>query len=159
MQVRIRVVSEIEFWGKKVGDQCIFAFLLMQNPSKRLPSFCQQKSRGFQIFKPNFYKWPWDWFLGVKKRFLRSLVKLGFKVSRSFLVKLENKNIIKEIKHVLRAFIAWWKLRQSLWEFSNRWKPSTTSWVLSDLFTNSPKRSRHFTLGLWKHGEHVLFLS
>ena len=33
-------------------------------------------------FKPNSYKWPWDWFLGIK-RFLRSLVKLGFKVSRS----------------------------------------------------------------------------
>ena len=34
--------------GKKVGDQCIFTLLLMQNPSKRLPSFCQQKSKGFQ---------------------------------------------------------------------------------------------------------------
>ena len=41
-------------------------------------------------------------------------------------VKTEN-NFIKEIKHVLRAFIAWWKTRQSLWEFSSRWKPSAAS--------------------------------
>ena len=59
----------------------------LKTTSVILPAW--QKSRGFQFFKPNFYKWPWDWFLGVKKRFLRSLVKLGFKVSRSFLVKLE----------------------------------------------------------------------
>ena len=41
----------------------------------------------------------------------------------SFLVKTENNNFIKEIKHVLRVFIAWWKTRQSLWEFSSRWNP------------------------------------
>ena len=33
-------------------------------------------------------------------------------------VKSEN-NFIKQIKYVLRDFIAWWKSRQSLWEFSN----------------------------------------
>ena len=45
-------------------------------------------------------------------------------------VKTENNNFIKEIKHALPAFIAWWKpcpvvvvVRQSLWELSSRWKP------------------------------------
>ena len=33
-------------------------------------------------------------------------------------VKTENNIFKKEIKHVLRAFIAWWKPQQSLWEFS-----------------------------------------
>ena len=32
-------------------------------------------------------------------------------------VKMENDNSIKEMKHVIRAFIALWKPRQSLWEF------------------------------------------
>ena len=36
-------------------------------------------------------------------------------------VKTEN-DFIKEIKHVFRAFIACWKPRQCLWEFSSRWK-------------------------------------
>ena len=72
--------------GKKVGDQCIFTLLLMQNPSKRLQSQ--------EDFKPNFYKWPWDCFFCVKKRFLRSLVKLDFKLSRSFLVKLEKEDLV-----------------------------------------------------------------
>ena len=47
-------------------------------------------------------------------------------------VKMENNNFIKEIKHVIIAFIAWWKPRQSLWEFSSRWKPSTASHVFTD---------------------------
>ena len=34
--------------------------------------------------------------------------------------KTENDNFIKEIKHVISAFIARWKPRQSLWEFSRR---------------------------------------
>ena len=60
----------------------------------------------------------------------------------SFLfVKTENNNFIKEIKHVLRAFIAWWKPRHSLWEFS------TASQVFTDLLSNSPKRSPRFSPG------------
>ena len=34
--------------------------------------------------------------------------------------KKKNNNFIKEIKHVVRASIAWWKPWQSLWEFSSR---------------------------------------
>ena len=56
----------------------------------------------------------------------------------------ENNNFIKEIKHVVRSSIACWKPRQSLWEFSSRWKPSTASRVFTDLFSNSPKRSPRF---------------
>ena len=49
-------------------------------------------------------------------------------------VKMGNNNFTKEIKHVLRVFIAWWKPWQSLWEFS------TASRVFTDLLSNSPKR-------------------
>ena len=48
-------------------------------------------------------------------------------------VKTENINFIKEIKHVFRAFIAWWKPRQSLWKFSSRWKILNASRVVADL--------------------------
>ena len=37
--------------------------------------------------------------------------------------------------------------RQSLWEFSSRWKPSNPSRVFTDLLTNSPKRSPRFSPG------------
>ena len=36
-------------------------------------------------------------------------------------VMTENNNFIKEIKHVISAFIAWWKPRKSLRKFSSRW--------------------------------------
>ena len=49
-------------------------------------------------------------------------------------VTTENKNLITEIKHVLRAFIGWWKPRKGLWEFLRR-----------DLLSNSPKRSLWFS--------------
>ena len=62
-------------------------------------------------------------------------------------VKTENNNFIKEIKYVLRAFIAWWKTGQSLWEFSSSWKPSTALRVFTDLYWNSPKRSPWFSPG------------
>ena len=62
-----------------------------------------------------------------------------------FLFKTENNNFIKEIKHVLRASIAWWKPLQSLWQFSSKWKPSTTSRVFTDLLSNSPKRLPWFS--------------
>ena len=44
-------------------------------------------------------------------------------------VKNDNNNFIKEIKHIVRASIACWNPRQSLWDlqFSSRWKPSTVS--------------------------------
>ena len=50
-------------------------------------------------------------------------------------------NFMKEIKHVIRAFIAWWKPWQSLWELS------TASRVFTDLLSNSPKRSPRFSPG------------
>ena len=62
-------------------------------------------------------------------------------------VKTENYDFIREIKHVIRSFIAWWKPRQSLWEFSSRWKPSTASWAFTDLLSNSPKRAPRFSPG------------
>ena len=72
-----------------------------------------------------------------------------FKVRASYtvflFVKVEN-NFIKEIKHV-HASIACWKPRQSLREFSSRWKPSTASRVFTDLLPNSPKRSPRFSPG------------
>ena len=57
------------------------------------------------------------------------------------------KNFIKEIKHIVRASIVCWKPRQSLWEFSSRWKPSTASWAFTDLLSNSPKHSPRFSPG------------
>ena len=60
-------------------------------------------------------------------------------------VKAKNNNFIKEIKHVIRSFIAWWKPLQSLWEFSSSWKPSTASRVFIDLLSNSLKRSPWFS--------------
>ena len=45
---RMQVVSEIKNLGKKAGDQYIFNALFIQNSSKQLLSFCQQRSRGFQ---------------------------------------------------------------------------------------------------------------
>ena len=61
--------------------------------------------------------------------------------------KTENNNFRKEMKHVLRVFIAWWKPRQSLWEFSWRCKSSRTSWVFTDLPSNSPKRLPRISTG------------
>ena len=66
-------------------------------------------------------------------------------------VKIENSNFIKEIKHVLRAFVAWWKSCEN----SLTGKNSTASqvftlkfsWMLAFVFTR-----------LWRHGENVLFL-
>ena len=52
-------------------------------------------------------------------------------------VKIKN-NFIKEIKHVLRAFIALWKPRQSLWELLSRWKASTASLSSSICFLILP---------------------
>ena len=52
----------------------------------------------------------------------------------------KNTNFIKENKHVVSASIVCWKPWQSLWKFSSRWKPSTTS----DLLLNSPERSPWF---------------
>ena len=62
-------------------------------------------------------------------------------------VNIENNNFIKEIKHVVCAFIVCWEPQQSLWELSSRWKPSTASQVFTDLFLNSPKRSPRFSPG------------
>ena len=62
-------------------------------------------------------------------------------------VMTKNDNFINEIKHVLCAFIAWWKPWQSLWEFSSRWKPLTLSRVFTDLLLNSPKHSLRFSPG------------
>ena len=47
---------------------------------------------------------------------------------------LENNDFIKEIKHALCAFIAWWKPQQSLWEFSCRW--SRFSLICSRILPN-----------------------
>ena len=63
-------------------------------------------------------------------------------------VKPEANNFIKEIKkHVIRAFIACWKRRQSFWEFSSTWKSSTASGVFTDLPSNSRKRSSRILTG------------
>ena len=43
------------------------------------------------------------------------------------LLPTDEKKIIKVINHVLFVSIAWWKPRQSLWEFSSGWKPSTST--------------------------------
>ena len=73
-----------------------------------------------------------------------------FAVPTSYIVFLfvnnENNNFIKEIKHV-RVSIACWKSQQSLWEFSNRWNPSTASRVFTDLLSNPPKHSPQFSPG------------
>ena len=66
-----------------------------------------------------------------------------FIVSTSYIVFLfvnnENDNFIKEIKHLFCASIACWRPRQSLWEFSSRWK--------TDLLSNSSKFSPWFSPG------------
>ena len=55
-------------------------------------------------------------------------------------VKTENNNFIKEIKYLFCTFIAWWKPRQSFWEFSSRWNPRLhlgfsliCSWILPNI--------------------------
>ena len=73
-------------------------------------------------------------------------------------VKIEN-NSKKEIKHVLCAFITWWKTRQSLWKFSSRWKPLTASRVFTDLLSNSSNRSPRFSPGYVEGTEIIYFLS
>ena len=74
-----------------------------------------------------------------------------FTVYASYIVFLfvdnENNDFIKEIRDVVPASIAYWKPRQSLWEFSSRWKPSIGSRVFTDLLSNSPKRSPPFSPG------------
>ena len=72
---------------------------------------------------------------------------------------LENNNSIKEIKNVVRASIACWKTRQSLWEFSSRWKPRLRlgfSLICSRIL---PNVLLWFSPRLWRHGKHVLFLN
>ena len=69
----------------------------------------------------------------------------------------ENNNFIIEIKHVVRTSIAWWKPLQSRWKFSSRWKPSTMSRVLTDLHSNSPKRSPWFSPG-YEGTENMFYL-
>ena len=64
-------------------------------------------------------------------------IKYSFTLRKSFFCFLGRKIIIlwkKLINHVLRAFITWWKSRQSLLE-------STASRVFTDLLSNSTKRS------------------
>ena len=56
-------------------------------------------------------------------------------------VKSEKNNFINEIKHILPAFIAWWKPRQIWREFS------TASRVFADLLSNSPKCLPRFSPG------------
>ena len=73
-------------------------------------------------------------------------------------VKTENNNFIKEIRHVVRASIACRKPRQSLWELSNRWKPSTDQ-VFTDLLSNSPKRSPRLSPGYEGTDERTCFIS
>ena len=74
-------------------------------------------------------------------------------------LKTEYDNFIKEVKHVLHAFIAWWKPR---WMFgrireqisenprcSQRFSPA---WEFSQTFASVFTRQ-------WRHREHVLFLN
>ena len=85
----------------------------------------------------------WEFTVSWKK--LKYICAL--RISRFFLsVKTENNDLIKEIKHVLRAFIALWKPRQSLWEFLRRWKHSTAPWGI-DLLSNSSECSPRFSPG------------
>ena len=76
-------------------------------------------------------------------------LKNAYALRISFFSFLRRKIIIllKKIEHCLCAFIAWWKPRQYLWEFSSRWKPSTESRIFTDLLSNSPKRSPRFSSG------------
>ena len=91
-----------------------------------------------------------------------------FTVGASYIVFLfvnnENNNFIKEIKHVLPAFIACWKPWQRLWEFSSRRKPetdlfSTASRIFTDLLSNSPKCSPRFSPGYESTENMFYFLS
>ena len=58
-------------------------------PQNDFRHFASKSQEDFKFSNPIFTSDLEIGFLGVKKRFLRSLAKLGFKVSRSFLVKLE----------------------------------------------------------------------
>ena len=73
---------------------------------------------------------------------IQTLFLYGLSLSLSlFFLRLKsrkNNSFIKEIKHALCAFIAWWKPWQRLWALS-----SCIALVLTRL---------------WKHGENVLFL-
>ena len=89
-------------------------------------------------------KMTWAQWLAVSK--LKEFTKRTSYIVFLF-VRAENNNFIKVIKHVVRASIACWKPRQSLWEFSSRWKPSTASQIFTDLLSNSPKRSPRFSPG------------
>ena len=68
-------------------------------------------------------------------------------------------SVKEEIKHVLRAFIAWWKPEANFpenWR-ADQWKSETQLRVLtcSKILTNFAE----FFTRLWKHREHVLFFS
>ena len=77
------------------------------------------------------------------------VVRICSTVCASYIIFLfnENSHFIKEIKHVVRTSVAYWKPWQSLWEFSSRWKPSTASCVFTNLLLNSPKCSPWFSPG------------
>ena len=62
-----------------------------------------------------------------------------------FLFVNNENNFIKEIKHVVRASIARWKLRQSLF-----------SLICAQIL---PNVRIGFHRGLWRHGKYVLFLN
>ena len=69
------------FGGRRLVINAFSLYYSCEISQNDFRHFASQKKTQ-EDFKPNSYKWPWDWFLGIK-RFLRSLVKLGFKVSRS----------------------------------------------------------------------------
>ena len=59
-------------------------------------------------------------------------------------VKTENHDSIKEVRHVLRTFITWWKLFEAnVCEISGA---SENPWH-TDLLSNCPKRSPRFSAG------------
>ena len=76
-------------------------------------------------------------------------------------VKAKNNDFIKETKHVLRAFIVWWKLGK-VCESSRAGE--TLDWVSRSDFQCSAHRILPIVrlgyqqLRLWRHEEHVLFL-
>ena len=118
--------------------------------------------KSVKIFK-NMFTNIWGWYPENIQERSASVKKFDVLIKRKRVYALHissfsllTMKVIKERKHVFLASIACWKPRQSLWEFSSRWKPSLICFHWS-AFELSQTFATVFTR-LWRHGKHILFL-
>ena len=102
-------------------------------------------------------KITWAKWLAVSK--LWEFTVTSIRIQASYIVFLfARPNFIKEIKHVLRGFIAWWKPRRA---FARILRQAKRLHCVSGFHLYALKFSQTFALvftRLWRYREHVLFL-